>query len=247
MDGFVSSHITANGATDGPYTMSYLDRNDIRSTTPGRKLHHLRWLPLLAARPDLAEPAVPDERLDRPGGRAAAARSSPTSTTDPVRLEVLPGGADRGRCELEGVPGGRQLRAATCSSSFNSFQTAPVSSPLYQNGLRSYQDGQFEWDALHDRLPTVSWIIPTSYQSEHRTTPRRPGRTSWPARSTRSRPTPTCGTAPSSSSTTTRTMASSTTCRRPPRRPARRVSTSPTLPHRAPTASPPSAAVPVPR
>ena len=50
---------------------------------------------------------------------------------------------------------------------FNSFQTAPVSSPLYQNGLRSYQDGQFEWDALHDRLPTVSWIIPTSYQSEH--------------------------------------------------------------------------------
>ena len=50
---------------------------------------------------------------------------------------------------------------------FNSFQTAPVSSPLYQNGLRSYQDGQFEWDALHDRLPTVSWLIPTSYQSEH--------------------------------------------------------------------------------
>jgi phospholipase C len=50
---------------------------------------------------------------------------------------------------------------------FNSFQTAPVSSPLYQNGLRSYQDGQFEYDALHDRLPMVSWIIPTSYQSEH--------------------------------------------------------------------------------
>jgi len=29
MDGFVSSHIAANGATDGPYTMSYLDRTDI--------------------------------------------------------------------------------------------------------------------------------------------------------------------------------------------------------------------------
>jgi phospholipase C len=50
---------------------------------------------------------------------------------------------------------------------FNSFQTAPVNSALYQNGLRSYQDGQFEWDAINDRLPTVSWIIPTSYQSEH--------------------------------------------------------------------------------
>jgi phospholipase C len=33
--------------------------------------------------------------------------------------------------------------------------------------MRFYQAGQFEYDALHDRLPTVSWILPTSYQSEH--------------------------------------------------------------------------------
>jgi phospholipase C len=42
-----------------------------------------------------------------------------------------------------------------------------VSSPLYQNAMRFYQPGQFEYDAAHDRLPTVSWIVPTSYQSEH--------------------------------------------------------------------------------
>ena len=28
-------------------------------------------------------------------------------------------------------------------------------------------EGQFEFDAINDRLPTVSWIIPTSTQSEH--------------------------------------------------------------------------------
>jgi phospholipase C len=28
-------------------------------------------------------------------------------------------------------------------------------------------DGQFEYDAIHDKLPAVSWIIPTSFQSEH--------------------------------------------------------------------------------
>ena len=28
-------------------------------------------------------------------------------------------------------------------------------------------EGQFEYDAIHDKLPAVSWIIPTSYQSEH--------------------------------------------------------------------------------
>jgi phospholipase C len=50
---------------------------------------------------------------------------------------------------------------------FKSFQNAPVSSTLFKSGMRTFAPGQFEWDAMHDRLPTVSWIIPTSYQSEH--------------------------------------------------------------------------------
>ena len=50
---------------------------------------------------------------------------------------------------------------------FAAFQNAPAASPLFRNGLRTYSAGQFEYDAAHDRLPTVSWIIPTSYQSEH--------------------------------------------------------------------------------
>ena len=50
---------------------------------------------------------------------------------------------------------------------FKSFQSAPVSSTLYQSGLRTFSPGQFEYDAIHDRLPVVSWLVPTSYQSEH--------------------------------------------------------------------------------
>jgi phospholipase C len=50
---------------------------------------------------------------------------------------------------------------------FKSFQNAPVNSTLYQSGMRTFSPGQFEWDAAHDRLPTVSWLVPTSYQSEH--------------------------------------------------------------------------------
>lgn len=50
---------------------------------------------------------------------------------------------------------------------FDQYQTAPMSSPLYQNAMRFYPAGQFEYDAAHDQLPTVSWILPTSYQSEH--------------------------------------------------------------------------------
>ncbi len=33
--------------------------------------------------------------------------------------------------------------------------------------MRFYQPGQFEYDAINDQLPTVSYILPTSYQSEH--------------------------------------------------------------------------------
>ena len=50
---------------------------------------------------------------------------------------------------------------------FDAFQSAPASSPLFRNALRTYPADRFEYDAAHDRLPTVSWIIPTSYQSEH--------------------------------------------------------------------------------
>jgi len=50
---------------------------------------------------------------------------------------------------------------------FGSFQAAPVSSALFRSGLRTFSGGQFEYDAMNDRLPTVSWIVPASYQSEH--------------------------------------------------------------------------------
>ena len=50
---------------------------------------------------------------------------------------------------------------------FRAFQQAEVGSPLHSRGMQVDPEGQFEYDAMHDKLPTVSWIIPTSLQSEH--------------------------------------------------------------------------------
>jgi phospholipase C len=50
---------------------------------------------------------------------------------------------------------------------FTSFRQAGFDSPLRTKGLMHGPEGQFEYDALHDNLPAVSWIIPTSTQSEH--------------------------------------------------------------------------------
>jgi phospholipase C len=50
---------------------------------------------------------------------------------------------------------------------FKKFHEAGHDSPLYLKGLAREPEGKFEHDALNDKLPTVSWIITTSTQSEH--------------------------------------------------------------------------------
>jgi phospholipase C len=50
---------------------------------------------------------------------------------------------------------------------FAQFQNAKPGDPLYDNGMVRQPEGTFEDDARNDRLPAVSWIIPTSTQSEH--------------------------------------------------------------------------------
>ncbi|HKJ30192.1 MAG TPA: alkaline phosphatase family protein [Balneolales bacterium] len=50
---------------------------------------------------------------------------------------------------------------------FHTFMTADKNSPLYKRGMVRGPLGKFEYDAITDNLPAVSWIIPTSYQSEH--------------------------------------------------------------------------------
>jgi phospholipase C len=50
---------------------------------------------------------------------------------------------------------------------FKAFQQALVGSPLHTRGVLRRPEGQFEYDAAHDKLPAVSWIVPTNFQSEH--------------------------------------------------------------------------------
>jgi phospholipase C len=50
---------------------------------------------------------------------------------------------------------------------FESFRNAKPGDPLYDRGMARQPAGTFEADARNDRLPAVSWIIPTSTESEH--------------------------------------------------------------------------------
>jgi phospholipase C len=50
---------------------------------------------------------------------------------------------------------------------FDTFMTAPRTSQLWQRGMRT--TGMDEWinDVRHDRLPSVSWLVPSASFSEH--------------------------------------------------------------------------------
>jgi phospholipase C len=50
---------------------------------------------------------------------------------------------------------------------FRTFQNALPGSPLHTKGMLHGPEDQFEQDAMHDKLPAVSWIIPTGPTSEH--------------------------------------------------------------------------------
>lgn len=52
-------------------------------------------------------------------------------------------------------------------SLFENFQQARPGEPLHDKGMAAQPHGTFEDDARNDRLPAVSWILPTGYQSEH--------------------------------------------------------------------------------
>src|ERR1700678_4335124 len=50
---------------------------------------------------------------------------------------------------------------------FKAFRQAGDDSPLRIKGLTHRPEGHLEFAPANDRLPAVSWIIPTSTQSEH--------------------------------------------------------------------------------
>ncbi len=85
---------------------------------------------------------------------------------DPV-LDDLPGAAAGRRHQLEGLPGGRQLRRQRPGLVHPVRQRAVVVAAAPARDRVRGQAGNFEDDARHDRLPQVSWLVAPTAQTEH--------------------------------------------------------------------------------
>jgi phospholipase C len=64
----------------------------------------------------------------------------------------------------------RNANSNTGVAPFNAlaaYNQAKAGNPLFDQGLTNTPVGQFEYDAMNDQLPTVSWILPQAAGDEH--------------------------------------------------------------------------------
>jgi phospholipase C len=166
MDRWLPAHRKADGVK-GPYVMGYYKREDIpfqfalaEAFTICDEYHSSVLGPTW---PNRMYPMTgmidPDGMNGGPILNNKAPQGGYTWTTYPERLQSA------------GVPWKvyQQKDSYGCNmlKNFKVFQDADPNSALYSRGMHVDPEGQFEYDALHDKLPAVSWIIPTGFQSEH--------------------------------------------------------------------------------
>ncbi|WP_245617266.1 alkaline phosphatase family protein [Amycolatopsis taiwanensis] len=166
MDNWLPAHRKADGDAHGPYTMGYYTRDDI----PFQFALAESFTICDAYHCALMGPTWPNRLYHWTGTIDPSGRNggpiisntvpSPfTWTTYPERLTQA--GVSWHVYQQEDDYGCNPLKF------FENFQDADVSSALYQHGMTIGPADQFEEDARNDRLPTVSWIIPTAAQCEH--------------------------------------------------------------------------------
>jgi phospholipase C len=166
MNGFVTSHLESNGVA-GQYTMAYFERSDI----PFHWALADAFTICDGYHCSMLGPTWPNRlylwtgTVDPQGGYGGPVSSNyvpPEGFSWKTYPEMLTAAGVSWQFYQEVDNYGLNVLEY-----FDQYQTASVSSPLYQGAMRFFQPGQFEYDAIHNRLPTVSWLVPTSYQSEH--------------------------------------------------------------------------------
>ena len=166
MDSWLPAHLEADGAANGPYTMSYYERDDLpfhfalaENFTICDGYHCSLLGPTWPNRLYLMSAQIDPEGKNGGPITSNVVKTPYTWTTYPERLEKA--GVSWRVYQEEDDYGTNVLEF------FQQYQDATPGSGLYEKALTISQPGQFEYDARHGRLPAVSWIIPTSGQSEH--------------------------------------------------------------------------------
>jgi phospholipase C len=168
MDNWVPAHMASDGATDGQYTMGYFTRDDI----PFQFALAEAFTLLDGYHCSVLGPTAPNRHMWMSGtidpngvaGGPSLTTSGPSNqftwTTYMERLQAA--GIS---WKIYRQPG--NLTGAAAISKWTQFGTAQPGNPLFDYGDATQPLGQFEYDAMNDQLPTVSWILPPAGFDEH--------------------------------------------------------------------------------
>ncbi len=167
MDQWLPAHRAADGAK-GPYTMGYFKRQDI-------PFHHAlaeAFTICDAYHCSVFGPTWPNRLYWMSGMIDPEGRFGGPIIKNQVPDEGLRWTTYAERLEEAGISWrvyqhGEKGQPHNLLSAFSKFRNAPAASPLQLKGMPAFSDGLFEYDALHDRLPAVSWLCPSAAASEH--------------------------------------------------------------------------------
>ena len=166
MDRWLPAHRKADGV-NGPYCMGYYTREDIRFQFALAEAFTL----CDAYHCSVMGPTWPNRMYWMTGTIDAAGRHGGPNLDNTAPPEGYTWTTYAERLENAGISWRvyQQEDNYDCNvlETFRIFRGLPKASSLYTRGLLRSPEGQFEYDAAHDKLPAVSWVIPTSYQSEH--------------------------------------------------------------------------------
>ncbi|HEX5192262.1 MAG TPA: alkaline phosphatase family protein [Solirubrobacteraceae bacterium] len=166
-DKWLPAHLSADGPTKGPFTMGYYERRDIpfhfalaESFTICDGYHCSLLGPTWPNRMYLMSGWID------PNGTAGGPITTNVVPTPPYSWTTYPERLEQAGISWQ-IYQEEDDYGCNVVEFFQSYQAATPGSGLYERGLTISQPGKFEYDALHDNLPTVTWIIPTSGKSEH--------------------------------------------------------------------------------
>jgi phospholipase C len=169
-DNWLPAHLTADGTAHGPYTMSYYERQDIpfhfalaESFTLCDGYHCSLLGPTWPNRMYLMTGMI--DPLGTGGGPIISNVVPSPTTGKPYSWKTYPEALTEAGISWR-IYQEEDDYGTNMMEFFQAFQAAKPGTPLY-DGLTIHPPDRFEWDARNGKLPTVSWIIPTSGQSEH--------------------------------------------------------------------------------
>jgi phospholipase C len=166
-DSWLPAHLAADGPTNGPFTMSYYERQDI----PFHFALAENFTICDGYHSSLLGPTWPNRMYlmtgwNDPNGTAGGPIITNVVPTPPYNWGTYPERLEEAGISWQ-VYQEEDDYGTNVLEYFQNFQNAEPGTGLYERGLTISQPGKFEADCAAGNLPTVTWIVPTSGKSEH--------------------------------------------------------------------------------